>query len=194
MAQRASGNGQAAETKEIMTERELQRAGLAPEVLPAGDNLPAMDSPDYDSELLQNAETWEDVLAILETANVEIDIASKVLGDGFVVLSTDDKASLVGKKMVLIDWRFNKGMGMFVSVRAMVQMAPGAPIRRVIINDGSTGIMKTILTYTEKNAGKRKALLVEKGLRLSEYTYTDDKGNERPARTYYLDASPDDVQ
>jgi hypothetical protein len=149
------------------------------------------DVPDYDQAALVALESWEDVSALLETHGVEVEFADKVLGDGFSVLSTDEKMTLIGRPMMLMEWRFNNGaQGEFVSIRAIVKTGDmSTDIKKVILNDGSTGIRDQLKKFTAMT-GKRAGLVVRRGLRVSEYTYEDEKtGEKRPAKTFYIDAS-----
>ncbi len=93
-----------------------------------------------------------------------------------------DKESLIGVPFLIVDYRFNEegSYGRFVSVLAVTETDD-----RVVINDGSTGVMQQIdmlaQTYPD-----RKGILCKGGLRRSDYTYTDTDGKEKPASTYYI--------
>lgn len=179
MAQRSPAKGTES-VPEVMTDRELNKAG---QEVAQKQNIPNFDSAD-----LANIETLDDLGALFERAGVEVSFAHSVLGDGFAILGKDDKMSLIGKGLALIEWRFNKGdMGEFVSVRA-VDISQ-TPFRKVILNDGSTGIYRQLRDFTDKT-GIQSGLMVKNGLRVSEYTYEDpNTGVERPAKTFYLDTS-----
>lgn len=146
--------------------------------------------PQYDVEKLGSLTSWGDVADLLESSNVQTLYADQVAGDGFTLLSSDDKAKLIGVPMVLLEWRFNNGaQGRFVSVRAVAKTGvDDTDVKKVIFNDGSTGILQQLTEITEKTSAQG-GLIVRKGLRVSQYTYEDEKGVERPAETYYLDTS-----
>lgn len=101
----------------------------------------------------------------------------------------EDKSKLVNRPIMLVHWNFYDGdYGEFVS--AWVMTPEG---ERFIVNDGSTGMYAQLRTLTDtKNI--RSMLLVKRGLRASDYTYTDPRGQSHPARTYYLDIQPDSIR
>lgn len=93
----------------------------------------------------------------------------------------EDKAHLVGVPFVGLRWRFNAGdAGEFVSLEVITEDG-----RRLIINDGSTGIYRQLKRLTDET-GRTTGIACKKGLRRSDYTYTDEKGESRPATTFYL--------
>lgn len=109
-------------------------------------------------------------------------VASDVLGDGFKML--DNKSQLLGLGFFAVAWNFSMGdHGEFVAVKLVTE-----DNRKLVITDGSTGIYAQLAAYS-KNTGRYGGLFVRKGLRVSEYTYEDEKGDEKDARTYYLDVS-----
>lgn len=137
-------------------------------------------------EALTGITSFDDALALLaETyGGSEIKVASEVLGDGFGLLDSKDKHKLVGVMLVLVNWSFHIGEnGEFVVARLVTENN-----QKLILTDGSQGICKQLSTYSA-NSGKYAAMVVKQGLRRSDYTYTDDKGEEKSATTYYLDVS-----
>jgi len=106
-------------------------------------------------------------------------------GSGFTVC--EDKRQLIGVPLVIIQWRFSAGdYGTMVNAAVMTQDG-----RKLIVNDGSTGIMQQLLDVTDKRAEKnhptpQAGLLVKEGLTVSDYTFTDAKGETAPASTFYL--------
>ncbi len=144
----------------------------------------------FDDNDLRSLQSWADVSALISREGLEVVAADQVLGNGFALLTSDEKATLVGVPMILLDWRFNTGdMGTFVSIMAAVKS--GDTMRKVIINDGSTGICAQLETLY--NRGIVGPLLVKNGLVRSDYDYedTDKNGKKvmRPATTYYLSES-----
>lgn len=133
--------------------------------------------------------SWDELIALTEQRFGASDAADQVMGDGFTVLATEDKAMLCGMPLFLMEWNFNDGdMGRFVSVRCLAKL-PGGVVGKYIINDGSTGVMEQLAKYTKKTQ-RMGGLLVRKGLRRSDYTYEDPAtGESRPATTYYIDTS-----
>lgn len=108
--------------------------------------------------------------------------ADQEIGDGFGILKNKD--SLIETPLIFISWDFNVGdQGEYVSVKVMTKEG-----RKFILNDGSTGIYAQLVAYTAKKK-VCGGLLVGKGLRRSDYTFTNEKGEETPATTYYIDTS-----
>ena len=93
-----------------------------------------------------------------------------------------DKDILINQDMVIARIRFNETTGgNFVSVCAYT--IPDG--KKVVFNDGGTGIYKQLSTHVAR--GKQETgIRCKKGLRVSRYTYVDDKDVERDAATYYL--------
>lgn len=108
-------------------------------------------------------------------------------GTGFEII--DDKDRLVGNPFVVVEWRFTKSKeygGEFVSMAIVTKSG-----EKLIVNDGSTGVCAQMRRVTDERvkSGRRApqtGLMVSRGLRRSDYTYTDDKGNQIAAKTYYL--------
>ncbi len=142
--------------------------------------------PQYDDEALRAIESFDDAMALAIQTVGDIETADSALGNGFALL--DNKATLVGAPSMFLSWTFNNGdFGEFVSAHVVARNESGGG-RKVIINDGSTGIYQQLRDYTDRT-GRQGGLFVRKGLRQSVYDYTDDKGNKRPATTFYLDTS-----
>jgi len=137
-------------------------------------------------DALSGISSFEDALALLaETYGQEsVVVASDVLGDGFALLDSKDKGKLVGEAFVIVNWSFHIGEnGEFVVARIVTQSN-----KKLILTDGSQGICKQLSTYSA-NTGKYAAMVVGKGLRQSDYTFTDLEGKEKSATTFYLDVS-----
>lgn len=133
---------------------------------------------------LSGISSFQDALSLLnETYGAEaVVVASQALGDGFALLENKDK--LIDEMFVMISWDFHIGdHGEFVSVRLVTEGG-----KKYIVNDGSTGMCKQLSEYTAKT-GRNRGMVVEKGLRRSDYTYTDENGKEKDASTYYLDVA-----
>lgn len=103
-----------------------------------------------------------------------------------------DKAELVDVPFIVLRWRFaipgegkpryksdNNPEGEFVSVECITEND-----RKVVFNDGSTGVYAQLKAVSE--TGRQQGGRCGKGLRVSEYSYSDEKGNQIPAKTYYL--------
>lgn len=105
-----------------------------------------------------------------------------------------DKANVVGVPFIIMDirtysedkWKYGVPWVTLLCVTKKPVTDPtGIERNRIVINDGGSGIAAQVTGYLNRSE-RRKGLLVEGGLRVSEYTYEDDKGNELPAKTYYL--------
>jgi hypothetical protein len=108
------------------------------------------------------------------------------LGDGWEIVKTEDKAKLVGVPFLLIDWQINEEgrNGRFSTIRIIT-----ADDRHLIVNDGSmkSGIGAQVQAL--KNTGEIRAILCRKGLKRSDFEWTDENGAKKPATTFYLDYS-----
>jgi hypothetical protein len=106
----------------------------------------------------------------------------------------EEKSVLVKMPFLIGNVKFNDGdFGPFVSLTCV-----DAANVEFILNDGSTGIYAQIVEKLH-NAGLLSKDIeapeigewdvrwaCKRGLRVSKYSYTDDKGKERPAETYYI--------
>lgn len=154
----------------------------------------------FDSEALRSMTTLDDALRALQGAGITVKDATDYIGDGFELLDDDEKKQLVGLAFVVLEGTQSDGdFGKFTSLRIMTKDG-----RKVILNDGSTGIhaqVSDFLGHNDSIAG----LYVPNGLRASEYMFCDSCRNiERhgtsacskcgnsplkPASTFYLDTS-----
>lgn len=142
----------------------------------------------FGDEELAGIKTAEEALALVREVFGGITPAEEVLGNGFSILDSDKKGQLVGVPLLLVEWRFNDGeQGKFVSINA-VAIQEGGNIRKLIVNDGSTGLMEQLAAYTNRT-GLFGGLLVKKGLKESRYKFTDENGDKKDASTFYLDTS-----
>lgn len=139
----------------------------------------------YGEDELAGIVRFDDAIALVATklgGESEIKRASEEIGDGFKLL--DNKDQLVGVGIFLVTWDFHQGEhGEFVSVKLITK-----DNQKFILNDGSTGIRDQLMSYSAKK-NKMGGLVCDKGLRRSDYKYTDDEGKEKNANTYYLDTS-----
>ena len=113
-------------------------------------------------------------------------LAHEELGDGFGEI---DKADLVGKRLVFVDWSFhvsdkytrNSEPTEWVRVRGITVEGN----RKFWFSDGSEGICRQLRDLTNRTQ-KREALYCHDGLSRSDYTYTDANGDTSPATTFYV--------
>lgn len=150
-----------------------------------GEIVKASKQPFSDEEL-RNLNSLDSVKALLGD---KVATASD-LGSGFAVLDTDQKRRLVGVPLLFLFWQFNNGkQGDFVSAHVVQYDPRGQIVGKFVINDGSTGIMEQLREFTNRT-GQSQGMFAERGLRASDYTYTDDDGIDKPATTFYIDTSP----
>lgn len=138
-------------------------------------------------------ETWEEVAEAFQGELIEFE------GSPWKVI---DKKDLVGVPFVIADVRAYEGKfgNDVVAVMALVKGDDDKP-RRVVFNDGSTGVKDQVF-HMIRSTGRKSGILCEGGLRASEYTYEprDLDGNSlvgkkgldgkiieaTPAVTYYV--------
>lgn len=153
-----------------------------------GSSSVATTTPVVSDDALAEIQSFDDALALInETFGGAVVEADKTLGTGFAVL--DDKNKLIDVPFVAvkIDEHTSEisAEGKFVSLHVVTQDG-----RKLIVNDGSTGIYAQVQALWERKPELRGLpLMVRHGLRRSDYTYTDTDGKQKPATTYYLDTS-----
>lgn len=110
-------------------------------------------------------DAFADAMAVAaQIAGPEIPVVAEEIGDGFTVLPTDKKGTLIGVPMVLLKWEWHLGdNGPFVSVHLVT--ADGG---KFIVNDGSTGIYSQLQEYS-RNSGRDGILRAPHGFRESVY-------------------------
>lgn len=141
--------------------------------------------PQYRDSDLQQITSFDDAIALIteQYGQGGIISADEVLGAGFALLQNKDH--LVGVPFVIMKWQFHPGKFATDFCTALVVTVNN---QKYIVNDGSTGFAKQLREYTEVS-GRQGGMVARKGLTRSDYTYTDDKGEDRPASTYYIDTS-----
>jgi hypothetical protein len=172
--------------EEVMSQNELAKA------FPGSQEIAQQSESIFSSDELQSIETWDDYFNLLEQKEEPVYFAEKVLGDGFAILSTNQKHQLCDIPLAFIEWRFNGGkMGEFVSAKVIAKTGDmPSDLRKVIINDGSTGIYRQLKEFSAKT-GKFGGLIVKAGLKESNYDreVTDEKTGQIlmvPSTTYYI--------
>jgi len=139
------------------------------------------------NDVLRGITTADEAMRLIAEINQSAPIQiGEVLGNGFEVLPNERKNQLESEPFVIIDWRFykgEKGPGMVVALMIVTKAG-----RKLIINDGSTGIRDQV-TELDKS-GVRAPVVVPNGLKSSNYDYTNpDTGEVSRATTFYLDTS-----
>lgn len=137
----------------------------------------------FSDDAIRDLSTFADIAALFPDGIID---GAQELGNGFSILDSDDKGQLCNVPLVLIEWRFSDGnMGEFVSILTAQLSETGDIVRRVIVNDGGTGIYQQLKEFTSRT-GRSAGMVLRKGLRESKYEYEDSDGVKRPAVTYYL--------
>lgn len=152
------------------------------------------------AETYAEMESFDQAIQALQDAGIGITNASDDLGDGFEIL--EEKSQLVGVPFLILEARENPGeYGVsFTSLRVMTRDG-----RKLVVNDGGTGIHEQHLMFKEKTGRSLAGVYVPHGLRASDYRFCEDcrsvsaKGapactscgstSLRPAQTFYLDTS-----
>lgn len=148
----------------------------------------AVSTPKVSEGMLADIGSFDDALALVnDVFGGHVVEADKELGSGFSLL--DDKNRLIGVPFVAVKIDFHKSElneeGEFVTLHVVTQDG-----RKHVVNDGSSGIYAQIKElWSRKPDLVGLPLMVRRGLRRSDYTYMDDKGNAKPATTFYLDTS-----
>lgn len=136
----------------------------------------------FDESTLRDLTSMSDVLALTKDRIPNI---AEVLGNGFEIL--DNKMRLVDVEFVIVRYgehKSDKGSkGTFATIHVITSNG-----NKYVVNDGSTGIQEQLKEIKEEH-GRVAPLYVPRGLRVSEYDYTDEKGNTSKAQTFYLNTA-----
>ena len=134
----------------------------------------------FTTEDYAGIESFDDAMALVEQKMGGVVIDSIDLGDGFSVV--ENKDTLLGTPLLILAVHFSEGdHGEFASCRAVTEDG-----RKVVINDGSTGIFAQLKLLQEKRPEIFGApIMCRNGLRKSEY----DHPEHGRSVTYYLDTS-----
>lgn len=148
-------------------------------------------------DMLATIVDFNSAMDVFKSAGVAVDQVSDY-GHGFSLIKTAEKHTLIGQPMVLVQWSFNSsdkhydehGEPLpFVSIYIVTKDR-----RKVIINDGSTGIYRQLRTVSDARIAKNHpmpngGLVVPQGLTCATYPYTDENGKTSEATTFYLSES-----
>jgi hypothetical protein len=141
-----------------------------------------------DASILRNAESLSDLVQHFPDGIVN---GSEVLGDGFTMLSKDEKSRLCGVPLLFVEWTFSKGdfgdQSEFVVTRCVQADGTGKIVGKFIFIDGSTGVYQQLKDYSTEY-GSYGGVFFPKGLRKSEYEKEVD-GKMINATTFYIDTS-----
>jgi len=135
--------------------------------------------------ILEDVETFDAAMEAIASAGLAVHKVSS-----FDLIEDNDE--LIGKPFLILSWRENPegDFGAFVSV-----MAIGRDNRKIVFNDGGTGVRLQLQELSQKGIYSR--VLCEKGLRRSDFRFDEKSGEvvkrsdpryatSKPAKTYYL--------
>lgn len=144
--------------------------------------------PSFSDMDLRNITTFDDAFALMAEAYGQENLftADQVIGNGFRVLSRNEKDRLIGVECAFLSWRFNSGKYNDEFVSALVVTRAG---EKYLLNDSGHGIYQQLHQVTE-STGKQGGMLCRNGLSRSDYEYHDAELDKMmPASTYYIDQS-----
>jgi len=139
---------------------------------------------------LNNLATVEDAIKALGVSDLEA-----LTWDDSPWTVLEDKAKLIGKKFLAVQWKFHESKEYVGSEYVSVYVITSDSIDgkfHFIVNDGSTGICQQLRNLTDTRTDKghptpSSGALVKNGLKLSEYDRVDAKGTViGKGKTYYL--------
>lgn len=155
----------------------------------------------FDSDSLAGITDFQSAIQLaIDEFGLDQIIDSTTIGDGFRLISTEDKGTLVGVPFIILDIRV--GYDIPTSRHYCVLRLVTSDSRKIIVSDGSTGIYRDLCnTFGANRNGdddvelnwSRKPfapVLVKAGLTRSDYV-TSVNGKNVSATTYYL--GTDDV-
>jgi len=135
-------------------------------------------------------DSFEAAVKALHGMGASVDNAAGVLEDEFPEI---DKERLINREILLLTWSVSKpGEGEFGDGQYLVVRGITRDGKRFRFADGSTGVMAQLVGLTRKRINEKThkvpnaGLLCPTGLTKSEYMYTDEKGKQTPAKTYYV--------
>lgn len=145
-----------------------------------------------DEETINRIATFADAFAAAQGTNIS---QSDMLYEASSYPLLEDKMKLIGVPFIITQAKFSEskkfkgsdGIGNSFVILYIVTDAD----EKFTITDGSTGIAAQVSAEilrrnTEGIVPANQMIFVKNGLTVSEYEYTDDKGNVSDARTFYL--------
>lgn len=159
---------------------------VSPDASTPGTELTQPDG--FKNDELRSIENLDDIRTLL---GGEVINAATEIGNGFSIMDSEQKNRLCGVPVLFLSWDVNVGdHGLFVSAYVVELDKNGKVVGKWIVNDGSmkSGMGQQLKELTDEK-GIKRGLYAPNGLRRSDYTFTNDKGEESPASTYYVDLS-----
>jgi hypothetical protein len=135
---------------------------------------------------LRSLTSFDDAIALIERTYGDVLDAAEEIGTGFVKL--ENKNRLLGVPFVILN--FTPSVGDFVDDNGQPQYFVAVRLmtstgEKLWFTDGGTGIYRQ-LEDLHVRSNRNGGIYVREGLRVSQYKWVDDKGNEQPGETFYL--------
>lgn len=136
-------------------------------------------------------DTWESALAVMESIGATISDASEELADEYPLIKKD---RLVNVECLFLTWNISSPQNESFGSPYMVVRGITRSGKRFRFVDGSTGVCKTLIDFTQKRINEGAAipnagLHCPRGLRVSEYDTLDSDGKPTKGKTFYIDNS-----
>lgn len=146
--------------------------------------LPRADVDRVSDHDLRNMRDFESVLTQLNDSDLPVLSSADHIGSGSELIK--DKAVLIGIPFIALRWHFSQtddyDSAYFVTVHVLTKMGD-----RFVFNDGTRGGIRDQLMELSTNTERFEMLVCEKGLRVSEYEYTDEHtGKKSRATSWYI--------
>lgn len=116
---------------------------------------------------LKNITSFAEAMEYVREQYQESQSVADNLGNGFTVLSKDEKDRLVSVPFMILGFTLNEGDygdDGFCSLQIVT-----SDDRRFILNDGGAGIREQLFELLEENPGRYGGYFVPRGLSMSEY-------------------------
>jgi hypothetical protein len=154
----------------------------------ATDSAVVEETPDvhFSDADLRTIDSFDAALALATQTFGDVLDAAEEIGTGFTKLENKDR--LVDVPFLILSFSMSEGdfrddegfLQQFVSVRIVTRSG-----EKYFFTDGGTGIYRQLEDLAVRS-GRTGGILVQNGLRRSEYTWVDDKGHDQPGVTHYL--------
>lgn len=138
--------------------------------------------PLLSDEQRADIKSFDDAMALFAQQGMEVTSITEY-GDGFQAGA--NKADFVNVKFIIVDLKIIPAEKSDYDTDFAVVWVVTSDGRKAILSDGGTGMCEQVKNLVSRNAAL--PILCEHGLTVSEYTYTDEKGKQTPAKTFYFD-------
>lgn len=144
----------------------------------------------FNTEQLKAITSFEDAMTLIEQEFGGEIYTTDMLGDGFTLLDSKNKTQLVGVPFIILSATISQSKEFKNEDGSPAEFASCKIVtkdgRKLILNDGSSGISEQIATlWRMEPRSKGKPLFSARGLRVSEYTHP----KWGASKTFYLDTA-----